>query len=244
MAQQATFAIALQNIRKRLKLTQESFGEKIGVSRGVVANAELGLKPSRPFLQQLLKGVSEPQATKLRNLAESQFGIKIADGDADESEQPDDDMIAQFMSLRISHDVDLSGKWHAMWLTTVNDKPNRNREVITVRKRLGGGWQFSNDTISEENPDGGYLWVAKLELFDNRHLLGYYCARDRNVLAKGTLCLELQANGREIFGVWDGLSFDTMWAQGTVALCRTGDRNSDAGEALDRFMQARPKMPY
>jgi hypothetical protein len=131
-----------------------------------------------------------------------------------------------------------------MWLTTTNGKENRNREVVHARRRFNGSWEFSNEAVSEDNPEGGYLWIAKLELFDNTHILGYYCARDRSVLAKGTLCLALQPNGREIVGVWDGLNFDTMWATGAVALCRANEKAYDPEVALDRFIRTRPKMPY
>lgn len=243
MAQQPTFANALRKVRKKLRLTQQNLADTIGASRSVIAGIEGGAVPTADKLQKILEAVGQEQASKLKAIAEAQ-NLASPQSDVEASEAQDDDMIAQFMSLRLSREVDLSGEWNAMWLTTTNGEANRNREVVTVRKRLDGSWQFSNNAISDDNPDGGFLWVAKLELFDNKHILGYYCARERAVLAKGTLCLELQPNGREIFGVWDGLNFDTMWAQGLVALCRSGERMPDAGNALDRFIKARPKMPY
>ena len=61
---------------------------------------------------------------------------------------------------------------------------------------------------------------------------------------RGSLCLELQTNGREIVGVWDGMNFDMPWANGAVAMCRATARQSDPEVALDRFLHERPKMPY
>ena len=150
----------------------------------------------------------------------------------------------KFIPPRRSKEADLSGKWNAIWLTTADRQVNRNREMIQVRRRWNGSWEFWNTEVSEDNPQGGFLWIARVELFDNRHILGYYCAVERNVLAKGTLCVELQTSGREIVGVWDGVNFDTPWANGAVAMCRATSRQSDPEVALDRFLKERPKMPY
>jgi transcriptional regulator with XRE-family HTH domain len=235
---------AVKKGRKNLDVTQDTLANKSGCSRSAVANIERGQMPSRDVLRRIAEQFKEADRRAVFETAEARqiLGDEV-DGKGDPAERNGDDMINAFMKLRRSSDVDLSGKWNAMWLTTVDGKANRNREVIEVRRRWNGTWQFSNEAVSGDNPKGGYLWVARMELFDNRHLLGYYCARERNILAKGTLCLELQPNGREIVGVWDGLNFDTMWAKGLVAMTQTNG-NYNPGEALDKFIRARPTMPY
>lgn len=235
---------AVRKGRKSLGVTQETLASLAGCSRSAVANIERGQIPSRDVLQRISAQFKDVDKLILLRTTEARRILEAEEQDQGDPVNYDGgDMISTFMKRRRSNDVDLSGTWHAMWLTTVNGEENRNREVIDVRKRWNGSWQFSNETISGDNPKGGYLWVARLELFDNRHLLGYYCARERNILAKGTLCLELQPNGREIVGVWDGLNFDTMWATGLVALTQASGEH-DPSEALDSFIRKRPKMPY
>lgn len=232
---------AIREARNALGWTQEALGAKAGCSRSSIASFEGGTVPPEPVLRRLLGVLSERgQALVL----ESDEAREILHLGAADTEPGGADMVRDLMHLRRSKEVDISGQWNAMWLTTTNRQENRNRETIVARRRWNGSWELANESISDDNPDGGYLWIARLELFDNKHLLGYYCAKERSVLAKGTLCLELQANGREILGVWDGLNFDTMWASGAVALCRMGERGSDPEPALNRFNQSRPKMPY
>lgn len=238
-----TLREAIKRGRKNLGFNQESLGGLVGCSRSLIASLERGTLPQKETLSKIAQGFKEPDRLALLATAEARAILGGDDRDLGGPEETAEDMITNFMKLRRSGDVDLSGTWNAMWLTTANELENRNREVINVRKRWNGTWQLSNEAISDDNPDGGYLWIARMELFDNKHLLGYYCARERAVLAKGTLCLELQPNGREIVGVWDGLNFDTMWATGLVALTRsTGSQ--DPGVVLDRFIRNRPKMPY
>jgi transcriptional regulator with XRE-family HTH domain len=239
-----TLREAIKKGRKNLGINQGSLGALVGCSRSLIAGLEGGTLPQKGTLRKIAQEFKELDRLALLATAEARAILGGDDGDLGGPEDDDSgDMISNFMKLRRSGDVDLSGTWNAMWLTTANELENRNREVINVRKRWNGTWQLSNEAISDDNPDGGYLWIARMELFDNKHLLGYYCARERAVLAKGTLCLELQPNGREIVGVWDGLNFDTMWATGLVALTRsTGSQNP--GVVLDRFIRNRPKMPY
>ena len=245
MDQEPSLREAIKQARKRLGWTQDSLGEKVGCSRSLIAAIEGGKLPTPGVLQRMLAALPEAHSNALRNTSEARLVLSaLNENDESAGEQRDEDMIGHFINLRRSPEVDLTGDWNAMWLTTVRGRENRNRELVHVRRRWNGSWEFSNDAVSDDNPEGGYLWVARLELFDNRHILGYYCARERAVLAKGTLCLELQPNGREILGVWDGLNFDTMWAHGLVAMCQTTAKYSDPDAALDRFISTRPKMPY
>jgi transcriptional regulator with XRE-family HTH domain len=237
-----SLAEVLKHARGKLKWTQEDLARAVKQSRSLIAQLERGSFPSRSLVENLFSVLPEVDAEAVRQTPEVRRLFK-----SDLAYDQDgfgDDMIHILMSSRRSREVDLAGEWSAMWLTTVNGEENRNREVIEVRRRWNSTWEFKNKDISEDNPDGGYLWVARMDLLDSKHILGNYCAREHSVLAKGTLCLELQSNGREIYGVWNGLNFDTMWAHGLVAMCRLGGRTADPGTALDRFISTRPKMPY
>lgn len=234
---------ALKRARKKQKWTQENLAAIVSYSRSQIANIETGSRPTAEVLRRIIEAFPEEYRSGLLHTIEAREIIANGEIDAGTGPETPEDMVKTFITFRRT-DIDLSGQWNAMWLTTVDRMENRNRETVNVRKRWNGSWEFSNEAISADNPDGGYLWVARLELFDNKHILGYYCARDRAVLAKGTLCLELQSNGREILGVWDGLNFDQMWATGMVAMCKASQGKSDPGAALDRFISSRPKMPY
>lgn len=235
--------------RTKSGLTQESLANLVGCSRSQVAQWENGSLPTAAKLMQVIAAFSDEisrdlhQNPRVKQVLATQHQKEhfdedlLADGETE-------DVIKKLIALRRSERVDITGEWDAVWLTTVGGKENRNTEKITVHRRWNGSWQFQNEAVSKENPDGGYLWVGKLELFDNRHLLGFYVARDATITAKGSLCLELQTNGREIVGVWDGLNFDTMWATGLVAMCRPGQASQRPEEVLGRFIEKRPKMPY
>lgn len=234
----------LKEIRGKLGVTQESLADSAGCSRSAIGNIEIGTLPSRSTLERIIQAVPDNFRSAIENTSEARTILQGAAQPSETQQDDGDDMVLKFMSLRRSNEVDLSGNWNAMWLTTADKKVNRNREVVQVRKRWNGSWEFRNAEVSADNPEGGFLWIARVELFDNRHILGYYCAVDRNVSAKGTLCLELRTNGREIVGVWDGMNFDMPWANGAVAMCQATARQSDPEVALDRFLQERPKMPY
>lgn len=234
----------IKEARKKKPWTQEDLARELKCSRSLIAAIEGGQHPTALMLTKLLAVFDETEASIIKATPEARKIIADDPGLREEDTQFNEDMVQRFMFPRRTGEIDLSGSWHAMWLTTSGGLENRNRETINIRRRWNGTWEFSNNEISEDNPNGGYLWAARMDLFDKRHILGHYCARDISVLAKGTLCLEVQPNGREILGVWNGLNFDTMWAHGLVAMCRAGSRSTDPGIALDRFAASRPKMPY
>lgn len=240
-----TLGEALKKIRERkFKLTQEAFAKEFGVTRPLIAGIEGGARTSRATLEIIARKLDEDSKKLLLDTPEAQKILGRTETVSQELQEDEtEDMISLLKKLRRTDDADLSGTWNAMWLTTIKGNENRNREIIHFQRRWNGSWQLTNETISQDNPDGGYLWIAKLELFDGNHLLGYYCARDRTVRAKGTLCMELQTNGREILGIWDGLNFDTMWASGLVVMTRSTS-TLDPADSLDNFIRTKPKMPY
>lgn len=243
-----SFADALKSARKAAGYSsQDALASTVGCSRSLIAAYERGQAPTKGQLIRILEALPEDEAGKIRSLEECREILAeentkpksgwLADGETE-------DVIELLMSRRRSKEADITGVWNAMWRTTTRGEENRNREIVDIGKRWNGSWQFANRAVSEDNPDGGYLWIARMELFDNQHLLGHYCARTPATLAKGVMCLQLQTNGREILGVWDGLSFDTMWASGMVALSRQEEGARDPADLLDDFIKQRPQMPY
>lgn len=242
-----SLADELKAARKAAGFTQESLAKDCGCSRSSIAAYEGGTTPTADAMKNILKALPDEQADRLRILPEVKRIVSAPNVEPNSGLLADgvsEDMIQKLMSMRRTTEVDIAGKWNAMWLTTRDGAENRNREVIDIRRRWNGSWQLKNEAISDDNPDGGYLWIARLELFDNKHLLGHYCATERTVLAKGVLHLELQTDGREIIGVWDGINFDTTWASGMVALCSQVPNARDPEVALNAFIGSRPKMPY
>lgn len=237
------FGSQLQRARKELKLNQDNVAKEAGVSRSVIANLESGFKEETlnkiksVFPEEVRQRHFKPVTDNRSQSSEDEKQSTLYDGETE-------DMILTLASLRRSETINLTGQWEAVWLTVVDKRANRNHEIVNVKKRLNGSWQFSNEVISQDNPDGGYLWIGRMELFDNNHLLGYYVAKDPSIRAKGTLCLEIQASGKEILGTWEGLNFDTMWANGLVAMCLKGESRKSPEELLERFKNEKPRMPY
>jgi hypothetical protein len=119
--------------------------------------------------------------------------------------------------------IDLAGRWF-----------NVNESTIKGERIVNGGWVdirqvrnclfLHNETRSPENPDGGYLWRGELRIWDNQHLLGWYVAREPNVLSKGTFYYVLHATGAEMTGRWVGRSYDEGLISGNCCLARTEKR--------------------
>lgn len=242
-----SLAEVLKACRKKAGFTQDSLAAASGCTRSLIAGIESGSGTSKASLTRIIGALPEGIADEIRALdacreiladenSEPRTGL-LADGETE-------DVIERLMSRRRTKDADITGVWNAMWRTTTRGEENRNREIVDIGKRWNGSWQFVNRAVSDDNPDGGYMWIGRMELFDNKNLLGHYCARTPATLAKGVMCLELQTNGREILGVWDGLNFDTMWASGMVALSLQEDGARDPADLLDDFIKLRPQMPY
>ncbi len=117
----------------------------------------------------------------------------------------------------------LDGVWYAFWESSVQGQRIVNGEQVTV-KQVRNRLFLENVTVSLENPEGGYLWRGELEVWDNQHLLGWYVAREPNVLSKGALYLILHPSGREMSGRWVGRSYDGELIEGYGCLARTVDR--------------------
>jgi hypothetical protein len=114
--------------------------------------------------------------------------------------------------------VDLSGRWYAVWQSTVDGRECVNSEVVDITQR-GTRIMMRNLNRSLENPRGGYLWRGELKLYDNSRLMGHYVSAEPNVTAKGVFYFLLNHIGQFMSGKWVGCNhdFDLTWGFGVLA---------------------------
>jgi hypothetical protein len=129
----------------------------------------------------------------------------------------------------------LDGSWHAIWESSIDGRTVINHETVSVRQ-VRNRLYLQNDTRSPENPEGGYLWRGELEVWDNQHLLGWYVAREPNVISKGTFYFVLHPNGRDMGGRWVGRSYDGEMIDGCCAMARDEQR---AHVVIDELLAVR-----
>lgn len=72
------------------------------------------------------------------------------------------------ITVKKKEKIDLSGKWYAIWQTTVEEKENINAELLQIKQK---GDKITMESIekSPENKLGGYLWRGQCKLYDNEH---------------------------------------------------------------------------
>lgn len=116
--------------------------------------------------------------------------------------------------------LELGGDWYAMWESTIEGKTVMNGEPVEARQKRNIVY-LRNTVRSDENPDGGFLWTGELRVWDNQHLLGWYVARESNVLSKGTFYYVLHPNGQHMSGRWVGRSYDGDMISGCCVLARS-----------------------
>lgn len=127
--------------------------------------------------------------------------------------------------------VDLSGRWHAIWQTTVDGHPNINTEVVTVaqaRRRL----RVENLQRSPENPIGGYLWCGEGSLHDNHAVTLSYAATETRVTSRGVLYLIVNPSGDYLVGRWVGCNIDSNLSWGYGVLAKDKERGMTKMELL------------
>ena len=98
-----------------------------------------------------------------------------------------------------------------------------NGEVVNIRQDRNRLF-LQNEARSLENPEGGYLWKGEIRIWDNQHLLGWYVAREPNVISKGTFYFVLHPNGGDMGGRWVGRSYDGDMSSGCCSMAREKKR--------------------
>ncbi|MGH6743736.1 hypothetical protein [Novosphingobium sp.] len=129
--------------------------------------------------------------------------------------------------------LDFNGAWIAIWQTKVDGRTSLDHETINItqcKNRLF----LHNEARSEDNPEGGYLWTGELTIWDNKHLLGYYVARESNVLSKGVFYFTLHYGGNLLQGGWIGCSYDGDPMAGSAVMAKTRERADEAMSRLQR----------
>jgi len=222
----------LRDVRERIGWTQQDVAGELGYSRPVITNAERGHEISGLLIDayrahfpdhvDLLDQV-EPTATRKR--------VEPLAGSA----------LDEMFRRRSSKTTDLNGEWFALWEATVDGREVLNMEKLDFKMMRDGSLLVQNVEVSNENPDGGYLWIAHARLFDNQYLIGTYIPREVNVRSKGCLYLVLHQSGRFIEGQWIGCSYDGDWSRGLVVMARSDDRLHDL---LQQHRKQIPTMPY
>ena len=122
------------------------------------------------------------------------------------------------ITVKKKEKIDLSGKWYAVWQTTIEGKENINAELLEIRQK-GDKVTMENIEKSPENKLGGYLWCGECKLYDNEHLLGHYLPKEPNVISKGTIYFLLNRVGNFMVGKWVGCNYDYefTWGYGVIA---------------------------
>lgn len=211
----------MKDARVARNWNQETASFRLGIARPTLGNIEIGDQLGKKFLKNL-DTVYPEEADEIRGLVrefERLGGDSLSNGDGDSEQETE--LVEVFRRKRQVRPT-LAGQWFAIWQTTVDGAEVTNTEDIEVNWK-GDVLLIRNLAVSEENPDGGYLWVAKMELFDNSHLLGRYVAKDPNVLSKGTLFLVLHNSGKFLYGKWAGCNYDAEVASGATLFSRSRD---------------------
>jgi hypothetical protein len=205
----------------------------VGISRPYLANIERGELPG-PAVVAALAAWYPADAEALRRLYDdARAGAAAPAGGEDELY---DAMFRRSAGINPR----LEGRWHALWLTTVE------HEAVLAEQPLTAKWSrehlhLSNDAPSPQNPKGGYLWRAQCRLYDNTYLLGTYVAVDPLNRSKGTLYLVLHRSGTYLVGHWTGCNYDSDFAHGLVAVARDAAR---LPALLREHVASYPAMPY
>lgn len=226
----------LRAIRAELGLKQDELAERLDYHRSVVSNAEAGREISAAYLQRFGEHFPEvkPRLAGVRPTA--------ARPRVSERQEPLGAVALSDMFFRRSdRTTELDGEWFALWETTAEHHEVLNSEKIIFKMKRDGSLLIQNIAISDENPEGGYLWIAQGRVFDNQYILGTYIPREPNVRSKGCLYLVIHPSGRFITGQWVGCNYDGDWARGLVVISRAEDR---LHELMDSHRQQLPSIPY
>ncbi len=225
---------SIREVRRRAGLTQEEFAIRLEYSRATVATTETGKPPSSKYLRRMKERFPNDYAVAFNEGGdESEEDVTAACAGEDDAQD--------MFTLRCTKRPDLTGEWHALWESTADNEEVINSERLSIHMKRTGRFIIENLEPSPENPKGGYLWRAEGNLFDSRHLLSTYIAREPNVISKGTLYLVLHNSGAFIEGQWIGCNYDGDWARGLVVIARERNR---LPELLNRLRDNFPPLPY
>ncbi|MGH8898166.1 MAG: helix-turn-helix domain-containing protein [Egibacteraceae bacterium] len=201
----STFADTLRKVWKDSGLRQEEFAERLEYRRPTVAN--------------IMRGTHLPPLEFLDKVDEFFPGARKELEPLLQRERQEREQAMNFFRRRSQDSIDLSGTWHAVWETTVEDEFKINTEVLRATQ-ASTRVTIENEQVSPENPIGGYLWRADCTLHDNAFLMGTYAALDSNYRQRGVLFYTVHRSGQFMVGRWIGCNYDVDLYDGLTVLAR------------------------
>lgn len=141
--------------------------------------------------------------------------------------------VSQKKEIADNNNINISGNdWFAAWQTSVDDKQIINTESLTIVQR-GKEVIINNNERSPENPIGGYLWKAKMHMYQGRSLMGWYFPlKSENNTSKGIMYMTYFSQRKEFYGKWIGSGYDGDLEVGFLVFCKDRSRAKDLLSAL------------
>jgi transcriptional regulator with XRE-family HTH domain len=213
----------LRRMREQYQLSANEMAERLHVAPSTYRLCETGKGTPGPF-ERLEEVFTEADAATIREAWERER--------ADESNR---DVEAQMLGRRRSRARrKLEGTWFALWETTADGDRNFNRENLSADWAKGDALRIGNEMASEDNPKGGYVWIATLHLHDNCYLMGTYVPLDPEIQSRGTMFGVVHRSGRSIKGIWAGCNYDSELSSGHFVFSRSaGDLPKLLGALID-----------
>ncbi len=114
----------IRMIRKKLNLSQDEFGKKIGLTRGAITNAELGRATIKPlFIEHICDTFQVNE--KWITTGEGEMFIKM---------DPDEEFAKMMVEIQVSNDEFIISALKAYW-----ELPEEHKEIVRnlIRKIAG-----------------------------------------------------------------------------------------------------------
>ena len=140
--------------------------------------------------------------------------------------------------LKQNNEIDLTGfDWVAAWQTSVESKELINTEKLLIEQK-GSLVNMRNTAKSPENPKGGYKWVARLQFYHGRDLMGHYFAeKEEQNNNKGIMYFSYQSAKKEFIGRWVGTGHDGPLQSGFAVISKNREQSL---QRLNEILKAHP----
>ena len=205
-----TYSRLMKEARSESKKSVRELSELVGVAETTWRNAEVGRGTPGVFTHIEL---AFPERANEIKAAWEEFRESQSKGSG-----ADRSMFIQKRSRRR-----LDGVWYALWQTTTDGVEILNTEILKAAWGHRGVLVISNEAPSEENPIGGYLLSANLELHDNSYMMGTYVPLDETTQSRGTMFGVLHRSGKSVRGIWAGCNYDSDLTSGKFVLSRSSE---------------------
>jgi len=135
--------------------------------------------------------------------------------------------------LRDNNSIDVTASdWYAAWQTSVDNKILLNTERLSMKQK-GNVVKLRNLERSPENPEGGYLWEAKMNFYHGKFLMGWYFPlSEENNTSKGIMFMTYHSASKTFYGMWVGCAYDGDLACGFVTVTKDRKKSRDKLEKI------------